>query len=74
MYTALQTLGYTPYHMAEAFKAPQHFKLWEECLDAHYAGKGEVFGRKELDKIMGNFDVFSLLLLLPAFPLSSMPC
>ncbi|MCJ1244980.1 hypothetical protein MMC30_002181 [Trapelia coarctata] len=68
MYTALQKVGYAPYHIAEAFKAPHQFKLWEECLDAHYASKGEVFGRKELDKLLGNFDILSLLLAIADIP------
>lgn len=57
MYSALETLGYTPYHMAKAVQAPKsNLNVWAEGLEAKYQGEGKPFGRAEFDKILGNFD------------------
>lgn len=65
IYTALQQLGYHPYHMAEAMKDPKRqLPLWEDALNAKYRGIGKRFGRTELDKILSNFDVG----LYPSYP------
>lgn len=66
IYTALKQLGYHPYHMVEAMKDPKtQLALWEDALNAKYRGIGKPFGRTELDKILGNFDVR----LLPVIPI-----
>jgi hypothetical protein len=56
---ALEKLNYTPYHMSEALKNTKngHLTFWKEALAAKYEGKGKPFGRKEFDKVLGNYDV-----------------
>ncbi|KAI9736623.1 MAG: hypothetical protein M1834_000827 [Cirrosporium novae-zelandiae] len=56
IYTALQKLGYTPYHMVEALNPPQKFDVWSECLLASHKGQGKVWGKEEFDKLLGNYD------------------
>ncbi|KAF2106985.1 P-loop containing nucleoside triphosphate hydrolase protein [Lophiotrema nucula] len=57
--TALEKLGYTPYHMSEALKNTRygHLTFWKEALAAKYEGKGKPFGREEFDKFLGGYDV-----------------
>ncbi|KAF2822315.1 hypothetical protein CC86DRAFT_385301 [Ophiobolus disseminans] len=57
--TALEQLGYTPYHMSEALKNTRkgHLTFWQEALAAKYEGKGKSFGRDEFDKFLGNYNV-----------------
>ncbi|KAG9552333.1 hypothetical protein KCU71_g9721, partial [Aureobasidium melanogenum] len=55
MYTALQKLGLTPYHMAEAVKlASRDLPIACEALDARDSERP--FGREEFDKWIGDFD------------------
>lgn len=55
--TALEQLGYNPYHMVKAMKAPKlNFELWIEALNAKFHGKGKPWGREEFDRILGDFD------------------
>ena len=57
LYTGLQKLGYTPYHMAVAMDAPKSsLGLWTEALRAKYQGVGKKWGREEFDKLLGNYD------------------
>ena len=57
IFSALETLGYTPYHMSKAVMAPKsNLNVWAEGLEAKYQGKGKPFGREEFDKILGNYD------------------
>ena len=56
MYTALEKLGYTPYHMFQAIKRPHTFYMWNECLEAKFLGKGKPWGRTDFDKLLGGFD------------------
>jgi Sulfotransferase domain len=58
MYTALQMLGYKPYHMAEAIKnARVDLECWVEGVEAKMQGKGKEWGREEFDKLTGRCDV-----------------
>ena len=59
MFTALQKLGYNPYHTTEAMKrAKRDLPLWEESLLAKYKGIGRPWGREEFEKLyMGQYDV-----------------
>jgi hypothetical protein len=62
--TALEKLGYNPYHMAKAMKAPKlSFSLWVEALRAKFypetlkpAVKKTPWGVEEFDKVLGDFD------------------
>ena len=57
LFTALQRLGYTPYHMAVALGSPKtNCYLWCEALNAKYHGQGNNWGREEFDKLLGNYD------------------
>lgn len=57
LYTALQKLGYKPYHMAVAMDSPKSsLGLWTEALQAKYEGKGKPWGREEFDKLLGDYD------------------
>lgn len=58
LFTALQILGYKPYHMAETAKnADVDMPCWIEGIEAKYIGKGKPWGREEFDKLTGRFDV-----------------
>ncbi|KAM0718682.1 hypothetical protein Q7P37_005753 [Cladosporium fusiforme] len=55
--TALEHLGYNPYHMVKAMRAPKlNFSLWIEALQAKFHGQGKPWGREEFDKVLGDFD------------------
>ena len=57
IYTALHKLGFKVYHMNEAVKTPRTaFGCWIEAIKARYYGEGENFGRKEFDKLLGDYD------------------
>lgn len=57
IFTALQQLGYTPYHMAVAMGSPKtNLGLWCEALNAKFHGKGKPWGREEFDRILGDYD------------------
>lgn len=57
MFTAMQKLGYKPYHMAVAIGSPKsNLNLWNEALKAKYQGQGKKWGREEFDKILGDYD------------------
>ncbi|KAH8724202.1 P-loop containing nucleoside triphosphate hydrolase protein [Phaeosphaeriaceae sp. PMI808] len=57
--TALEKLGYSPYHMSVALRSRRegHLAFWEEALRAKFLGDGKPFGRVEFDKFLGRFDV-----------------
>jgi len=61
--TALEQLGYNPYHMAKAMKAPRlNFSLWIEALRAKFypetitSAVATPWGVDEFDKLLGDFD------------------
>ena len=57
LFTALQELGFNPYHMAVALDPPKSsFSLWIEALRAKFNGEGKKWGHEEFDKILGNYD------------------
>lgn len=53
IFTALQMLGYNPYHMVVAMG---HLDLWREALRAKYLGQGKPWEREEFDKLLGKYD------------------
>ena len=60
IFTALEKLGYKPYHMVKAMAAPRsNLTVWKEGLVAKYEGQGDKWGRAEFDKVLGSFDVVS---------------
>ena len=60
MYTALQQLGYHPCHGTNMWADPfRNLTLWTEAMRAKYMGSGAPWGRRELDVVLGNFDVSS---------------
>lgn len=57
LFTALTMLGYTPYHMAEAVKnAAVDLECWAEGVEETILKNGKPWGRKEFDKLTGNYD------------------
>lgn len=62
--TALEQLGYHPYHMAKAMAAPRlNFSLWIEALRAKFhpetitsSAVKTPWGIDEFDKLLGSFD------------------
>lgn len=57
IYSALNTLGFKVYHMKEAVKTPRtSFGCWIEAIKAKYYGEGEKFGRREWDRLLGEYD------------------
>lgn len=60
LFTALQRLGYTPYHMALAMGSPKtNLALWCEALNAKYHGQGKKWGREEFDRLLGDYDAIA---------------
>ncbi|KAJ0415327.1 P-loop containing nucleoside triphosphate hydrolase protein [Aspergillus carlsbadensis] len=59
--TALERLGYhSVYHGFEALNVnPRDCEMWWAALQAKYHGKGELFGRKEFDRLLGHCQVVS---------------
>jgi len=59
MKTALETLGYHPYHMSECIKhwPDQHLHYWDEALKAKYRGQGKPYQVAEFNKIFKDYDV-----------------
>ena len=58
MFTALKQLGFHPCHGTNMWEDPKKFlTLWTEAMKAKYMGEGKPWGRKELDVVLGNFDV-----------------
>ncbi|CAJ2506016.1 Uu.00g001460.m01.CDS01 [Anthostomella pinea] len=57
LFTALQKLGYAPYHMAVAMGSPRtNLDCWSEGLNAKFNGRGKKWGKEEFDKLLGNYD------------------
>lgn len=54
---ALRELGYTCFHGAILEASPEKFAFWEEAIKAKYFGEGQPFGRREFDKLLGDFNV-----------------
>ena len=57
MQSALQTLGYKSYHMAETANNPGSIVYWLEALKAKYLGQGKPYAKAEFDKLLGNYSV-----------------
>ena len=58
MFTALKQLGYHPCHGTNMWEDPKKYlTLWTEAMRAKYLGEGEPWGRRELDVVLGKFDV-----------------
>ena len=58
MYTALRQLGYHPCHGTNMWEdPPTYLTLWTEAMKAKYMGEGQTWGRRELDVVLGQFDV-----------------
>ena len=58
MFTALRQLGYHPCHGTNMWEDPStYLTLWTEAMRAKYMGQGEPWGRRELDVVLGKFDV-----------------
>ncbi len=71
MYTALRQLGYHPCHGTNMWEDPAKFlTLWTEAMRAKYLGEGERWGRRELDVVLGGFDVGGFVSLFLFFFLS----
>lgn len=57
IYEALHQLGYKSYHFKEAIENPvRDLGIWEEALRAKFLGIGKPYGRKEFDKLLGDYD------------------
>ncbi|KAI0872120.1 P-loop containing nucleoside triphosphate hydrolase protein [Hypoxylon argillaceum] len=54
--TALGQLGYKSFHGGILHETPELYPAWEEALRAKYFNEGQKFGRREFDKLLGNFD------------------
>jgi hypothetical protein len=59
MRNALIQLGYRDtYHgFSPAFENPQDSEMWLDVMRAKYDGRGEPFGRAELDRLLGHCQV-----------------
>ena len=70
MYTALRRLGYHPCHGTDMWAdPPRNLTLWTEAMRAKYMNVGKPWGQRELDVVLGGFDVrYSPLLLLLSSP------
>lgn len=55
--TGLAQLGYKCFHGQMMDKFPELYPLWEEALRAKYLDEGELFGRAEYDKLLGDYNV-----------------
>lgn len=67
----LAHLGFRPYHYSDMICAYQRdIPLWTEAIQAKYQGKGELYGREEFDKLLGDFDVRTSPFLFPLHSLS----
>ncbi|KAL2870902.1 uncharacterized protein BJX67DRAFT_377527 [Aspergillus lucknowensis] len=58
LYRALQELGYTCYHMAEAALDYRNDSLecWIEAIDAKYNGIGDDYRGQEFDRMLSRYD------------------
>ncbi|KAJ2994466.1 hypothetical protein NUW58_g1551 [Xylaria curta] len=54
MRVALENLGYKCFHGRLMDQTPHLYEPWGEALRAKYFGEGELFGRKEFDKLYGD--------------------
>jgi hypothetical protein len=55
---ALHHLGYAPFHFSEMMlHYREQIPLWTEALEAAHFGKAKPYGRKEFDKLLGDYDV-----------------
>ena len=58
MYTALQQLGFHPCHGTNMWENPRKYlTLWTEAMCAKYMGTGAPWTARELDVVLGKFDV-----------------
>jgi len=55
--TALEKLGIHSCHMKEVAPLTHCAEMWNEGLRAKYYGQGKPYGKKEFDKLLGNFGV-----------------
>ena len=55
----LKQLGFTPYdYVDRMFKG--HFRDWENAIEAKFKGTGTPWGRREFDRLTGDFDVTNI--------------
>ncbi|KAF2140472.1 uncharacterized protein K452DRAFT_351759 [Aplosporella prunicola CBS 121167] len=60
LYSALQTLGYRPYHFMETLlHGERDFPLVTEAWDAKFNGTCKPYGREEFDKWYGDYDAIA---------------
>lgn len=59
MKTALNKLAYNSYHMEQCIInwKKYHLHYWLEALRAKYEGTGKPYGKREFDKVLGEYDV-----------------
>jgi Sulfotransferase domain len=55
--TALEVLGIHSCHMKEVAPLTHAAEMWNDGLRAKYYGQGKPYGKKEFDKLLGNFGV-----------------
>jgi hypothetical protein len=55
--TALEILGIHSCHMKEVAPLTHCAEMWNDGLRAKYYGQGKPYGKKEFDKLLGNFGV-----------------
>ena len=57
LYTALQELGYTPYHyLKDEPENKRRYQLWTEALECKYLHKDRPYGRQEFERLLGRYD------------------
>ncbi|KAI0452106.1 P-loop containing nucleoside triphosphate hydrolase protein [Xylaria acuta] len=56
MRVALEKLGYKCFHGRLMDEDPRLYEPWGEAIRAKYFGEGELFGRKEFDKMYGDYN------------------
>jgi hypothetical protein len=55
--TALEILGIHSYYMKEVAPLTHCAEMWNDGLRAKYYGQGKPYGKKEFDKLLGNFGI-----------------
>ncbi|KAK7990015.1 hypothetical protein PG989_010330 [Apiospora arundinis] len=53
----LRKLGFECFHGAILEVSPWKFQYWDEAIRAKYYGEGKPYGRREFDKLLGEFEV-----------------
>lgn len=57
MITALEILSIHSCHMKEVAPLTHCAEMWNDGLRAKYYDQGKPYGKKEFDKLLGNFGV-----------------